>query len=126
KPILLVAAGVVGAALWVIVPRPFVPVPMWAWAVVGAALVACAIPSVATRMVSLLDRVCRPSRATRAGVAVAIAIVSSVYLVFTAARQDRDFFPKTQDDQSYVLQMRMLSHGRLWMPAHPLGDFFDS
>src|SRR5262249_44793906 len=26
----------------------------------------------------------------------------------------------------YALQIRMLSHGRLWMPKHPLADFFDS
>ena len=26
----------------------------------------------------------------------------------------------------YLLQAQMLAHGRLWMPPHPLGEFFDS
>ena len=44
----------------------------------------------------------------------------------TAFLQDRDLFPKTHDDCSYVIGMQMLARGRLWMPALPLPDFFDS
>jgi len=55
-----------------------------------------------------------------------VAILSIAYLIFTASRQDRDFFPKTLDDQSYVIQMRMLATGKLWKQEHPCADFFDT
>src|SRR5205085_1281309 len=50
----------------------------------------------------------------------------AAYFIFTAFHQERDLFPKTHDDQSYLIQMQMLAHGRLWMPQHPLADFFDT
>ena len=56
----------------------------------------------------------------------AVAIVAGVFLFWTAWWQGRDFFPKTHDEQSYLLQMRMLAQGRLWMPAHELADFFET
>jgi hypothetical protein len=59
-------------------------------------------------------------------IAITIALLSTVYLAFTAHRQDRDFFPKTLDDQAYVVQMHMLAQGRLWMPQHLCADFFDT
>jgi hypothetical protein len=34
--------------------------------------------------------------------------------------------PQWADEQSYLIQMQMLARGRLWMPEHPAGDFFES
>ena len=34
--------------------------------------------------------------------------------------------PQWHDEHSYLIQMQMLSRGHLWMPAHPMGDFFES
>ena len=57
---------------------------------------------------------------------VLISIIAAVYFLLTAIRQDRDFFPKTHDECSYAIQVRQLAIGRLWLPPHPLADFFDS
>ena len=51
---------------------------------------------------------------------------SSLYLAGTAYFHARDLFPRVHDEQSYMLGARMLARGRLWMPQHPLADFFDS
>ncbi|HEX8916802.1 MAG TPA: glycosyltransferase family 39 protein, partial [Humisphaera sp.] len=67
-----------------------------------------------------------PSPRGRAWTAVSVGVVAAVYFVATAALQGRDLFPKTHDDLSYLLQIRMLAAGRLWMPAHPLADHFDA
>ena len=126
KPMLVLAVCVIGAAMWWVIPRPFVPVPVWAWLISLAALVACAVPSVAAKLLSLIDRLRNPSPRNRFRTACAIAVLSCIYLAFTAHRQDRDFFAKTLDDQSYVIQMRMLAQGKLWMPQHASADFFDT
>jgi hypothetical protein len=55
-----------------------------------------------------------------------VAVGSAAYFAFAANRQNRDFFPKTLDDQAYVIQARMLAQGKLWMPQHECADFFDS
>ena len=38
----------------------------------------------------------------------------------------RDWFPRLHDEQRVLLQMRMMAHGRLWMPQHQLADFFET
>ena len=55
-----------------------------------------------------------------------IAALATIYLLGTAAFQERDFFPRFHDEHAYLLQARMLAHGRLWAPQHPLADFFET
>jgi len=63
----------------------------------------------------------------RAGVtAIAVAIISAGYFAFTAYHQGRYLHPHWHDELSYVIQMRMLAEGKLWMPAHPVGEFFET
>jgi hypothetical protein len=69
--------------------------------------------------------VTRPSEPS-SGTALLVGVVATAYFVFTAFHQDRDLFPKTHDESSYLLGMQMLAHGRLWMPKHPLADFFET
>ena len=57
------------------------------------------------------------------GVIFAAAVA---YLFATARFQGRTFWLKYQDEFSYAIQTQMVAHGRFWMPAHPLADFFDS
>lgn len=57
---------------------------------------------------------------------VVIFLLSACYLVWTGLRQKRAFAPTYEDEFSYLLQARMLASGRLWLPAHPLADFFES
>lgn len=73
-----------------------------------------------------LDRLRRPSRAVMVVIAVAIFVISWKYFFFSATHAGRDLSPKLHDEFMYLLQARMLAHGRLWMPQHPLADFFQS
>ncbi len=57
---------------------------------------------------------------------VGVAVLSSAYFLVTALVQDRYLGPRYHDDCVYLIQAQMLKAGRLWMPALPLGDFFDS
>ena len=55
-----------------------------------------------------------------------IFLMSTAYLLLTALGQHRDMVPKFHDEFMHLLQMRMLAAGRLWMPQHPLADFFET
>jgi hypothetical protein len=96
------------------------------WLVVAAAVTVAVIPPVSRTIGAGLNWARYPSPRARAVTATAIALLASAYFLFTALNQGRDLFPKTHDDQSYYLQMQMLAVGRLWMPQHPLADFFDT
>lgn len=85
-----------------------------------------ALPPVNRWLVGLLERWRRPSASTRCRVALALWIVSTVYLLLSAWQQGRDFFPKMHDEQMHLLHARILARGRLWMPPHPLYRFFET
>ncbi len=74
----------------------------------------------------ILDRTRHPSRRTRRLIALAAILVAAAYLTFTAFRQHRYLKPIWPDEFSFVIQMRMLCHGRLWAPANELAPFFDA
>ena len=96
------------------------------WAMIGGSAALALFPPVASRIERLLQKIRQRSPRAVALASVAIAVVAAAYFIFTAVLQDRDLFPKTHDDCSYLIQMQMLARGRLWMPALPLTDFFDS
>ena len=122
----LVLAILIGAQISREMPPVIVPVPPFAWIATLVIIAVAAIPVARNRLGLWLERISGPSATNRTRAAIGIAIASCFYLTFTAHRQDRDFFPKTLDDQSYVIQMHMLAHGKLWMPSHPCADFFDT
>jgi hypothetical protein len=68
----------------------------------------------------------RPTPKTRRLTALAIAATSSLFLYWAARCQHVTPKPQFEDEFSYLIQMRMLAHGRFWMPAIPLPQFFDS
>jgi hypothetical protein len=118
-----------GLACWLTLPLgpagEHASVPLWRW--MAAALVgifAFVLPR--GPLESVAQKLRAPSPRKRAWIGVAIAVFAASYLALTAVHQDRDFFAKTHDECSYLLQTHMLAHGRLWMPSHPLADFFDS
>ena len=100
----------------------------WRWAAVALLTAVGALPAVHLRLAKAMDRLAEAGRSpsVRLKMAVVLAVVAALYFAATAHLQGRDLFPKTHDDQSYLLQMRLLASGRLWTaaPAHP--DFFDS
>ncbi len=54
--------------------------------------------------------------------ALIVAVLGAAYLALTAIHQDRFLQPHWHDELSYVIQMRMLAQGKLWMPAHPVSQ----
>lgn len=117
-----------GLALWLTVGRGWrdwnaqAPVLVF-----GLILASLALVKPIRRVVLALGEAVRsPSPRARRVTAVVVALASAAYLLFTAIHQHRAMIPVWHDEYGFLLQMRMLSHGILWMPRHPLGDFFDS
>src|SRR5687768_2801185 len=96
------------------------------WLLLGLVIAIAFIPAVRASVLPLLERVRTVDATARRRVAIGFAIIAGLYFIWTAHWQDRDFFPKTHDEQSYLLQMRMLMRGKLWMPGHELADFFET
>ena len=96
------------------------------WGLLAAAVGAALVPRVHRPVNRLLGRIRHPSDRALEWATLGIAAASTGYFVFTAFLQDRDLFPKTHDEGSYVIGLRMLARGRLWMDQHPLADFFDT
>src|SRR5215207_1223369 len=124
--ILILAMLLIGVAWYWITPPAYVGLPRWCWTAMAAGALLHAVRPTGRWLHGAIERVRHPSTSTRTRAAVCIAIGAWLYLTFTAHQQDRDFFPKTQDDQAYAIQTQMLARGRLWMSPHPCADFFDS
>ena len=132
---LLVGMAALGVLVLILLPplseggpetRVWADFGMVRWGFLAVVVCLLLVPAVRVRLAPLLERVRDVSPAVRPRIAVGISIVVGAYLLWTADWQERDFFAKTHDEQSYLLQMRMLAEGRLWMPAHELADFFET
>lgn len=126
RRIATVALLLVGAGCLLLLPDPPVPMTPLRWIGLVAIVALGLVPAVHRPVARVLDGLRRPSRERRRWIAVGVAIAAGTYTLVTAQLQDRDLFPKSHDEQSYVLQMRMLASGRLWLDAHPAGAFFDT
>jgi hypothetical protein len=84
------------------------------------------IPAIARPLSRVLDKLRTPSNKVRWIVAAIIFVLSARYFLLSASLAERRLFPTYHDEFMYLMQAQMLAHGRLWMPAHPLGEFFDS
>jgi hypothetical protein len=84
-----------------------------------------AIPKINHRLTPWLDRLRSPSTKIKAITFSILFVISARYFLFSADAAGRGLFPTLHDEFMYLLQARMLARGRLWMPAHPLADFFD-
>ena len=60
--------------------------------------------------------------------AVSIAGIVASHLFLEAHWFRNELYLKFHDESVYMIQAHMLAHGRLWLPAYPVGirDFFDS
>ncbi len=67
-----------------------------------------------------------PSAKTRALIALVLTLLSARYFLFTAVNQGRHLIPGMHDEYMYLLQARFLVEGHLWLPAHPLNQFFET
>jgi hypothetical protein len=125
RRITAVALLACGGALWVAIGNGR-GMGLMRWVLLAAAVAIGALPPVSRRVVARLDRIRHPTQRTIERTALLVGVLATAYFVFTAFHQDRDLFPKTHDEGSYLLGMHMLAHGRLWMPKHPLADFFET
>jgi len=127
-PMARVAGGglfIVGIQLWLIIGRGYWGTNVQVLIAVLAGLL-LAVPLVRRTLSQWLDAVRSPSPAVRTRVAVAIAMVVPVYLYVTAIQQGRPFLLMFHDELQFRLQTVMAAHGHLWLPTHPLADFFDT
>jgi hypothetical protein len=122
---------VVGVVIWLAVDRADPArrgraVQYWQGRAVLLVAAACLLPGVAARVAAALEPLRHPSVRARRWTMLAVALLSGLYLGLTAIQQHRPLFPKIHDENMYLLQARMLTEGRLWLPAHPLADFFET
>jgi hypothetical protein len=75
---------------------------------------------------NLLQQVRSPSRQALWLITLGLMLASALYLYGAAIYAGRTFGLKWHDEFSFALQARMFASGHLWMPQHPLADFFDS
>lgn len=126
----VIAMLAAGLGLWVSLPYGLagqhVRTVWWRWLAAGLAAATCLIPRFAQWFDERLNSLRAMPPRSRTIAAIAISCVAALYFLLTAINQQRDFFPKTHDECSYEIQVRQLAIGRLWMPQHPLADFFDS
>jgi len=92
----------------------------------AAAMLVAIVPPVNRLIWKFLRRLRHPSPKLRAGIAIGVAAVAGFTLAGYAVSSGRDLFPTMHDESQFLLQARMLAAGRLWMPGHPLIDFFDT
>jgi hypothetical protein len=91
----------------------------------GIVLILAMLPWTARPLARWLRTAERLSRRGRWAVTGLVLLGTLALLLDSARVQNRDVSLKYHDQFSYLLQARMLSAGRLWMPRHPLADFFD-
>jgi 4-amino-4-deoxy-L-arabinose transferase-like glycosyltransferase len=120
----LITAMLMGGALCVAARPDLRDAPPWIAITVG--LFVGLIPQVGDAITKGLDRLRNPSRKVRWSIAAVLLLASARYFLFSADLADRPLMPQLHDEFMYLLQAKMLAHGRLWMPPHPLGEFFDS
>lgn len=89
-------------------------------------LLVALIPPVWRRAAITLDQIRQQRWRSANWMAVGVAIVAALLLYAFAASQGRPFIPTFHDEHAYLIQMQMLARGRLWMPQHPMADFFET
>jgi hypothetical protein len=82
------------------------------------------IPFISQKILRLHEQCSRSSSRLKIGSAICIGIISTSYLIQSAIWQDRGFDPHMHDEFTYLLQARILSEGKLWMPSHALPEFW--
>jgi hypothetical protein len=94
--------------------------------VAGAVFLLLLVPPVRRWMTVALDRLRTPSAPAATWTAVGVWIGAALLLFAFAAGEGRTFVPTYHDEHANLIQMQMLAQGRLWMPRHPMADFFET
>jgi hypothetical protein len=96
------------------------------WIVMGAALLFGLTPVGRWSVDRIAGKLRGIPKRNHFKLALVVSLWAIVYLLVAAGIGGREFFPKWHDEQMLILQTRLLAHGRLWMPEHPLADFFEA
>jgi hypothetical protein len=126
RPMRLISIAILvllGVGLWLLSGND---VPLLRWNIVLAVTAITIVPGINRKLATGMERLRVLSPAARWKLALGAGVAASIYLAATAFDQARDLFPKMEDECSYVLGAQMLAHGRLWLPAHALPDFFET
>jgi hypothetical protein len=117
--------ALVGIQAWLLIDNAF-------WGrnsqvtLLAAALLVAVIPPLPRVAWIFLRRLRHPTGGARAITAWAVALIAGISLYRYALACGRDLLPVMHDEFQFLLQARMLAGGKLWMPPHPLIDFFDT
>ncbi len=87
---------------------------------------AAAVGPVRRRIFLGIEKLRRPTAAGRMWTAVGVGLGAAALLYWTAIYDHRSFEPHVHDEFVYQIAAHQLAIGRLWMPRHPLADFFES
>lgn len=123
--IIFLGAWLLGLGIW-INTDPWLVRSATRLAIYAGAIVICFIPPVRRLLCSLGKLLDRRGRVATPALFLAMSLLALVILYATAVQSHRKFSPVMHDEYSYLLQAQMLARGHLSMPAHPLGDFFDT
>jgi len=66
------------------------------------------------------------SRKRPGATAFGVGLAGTAVLVAVAFAQQRVLIPQWHDEMSYAIQAQTIAGGRLWLPAHPLGEAVSS
>jgi hypothetical protein len=127
---LVCGVALMAASTWAIVTRDkrvvtFAGARRWyiaGWAI-GLLLVG-AIPLVHQLILAAVARLRRVTPTGRRLTTILVFVLATGYLLLTAWLQGRDLTMNIQDEMMYLVQAQMLAHGHLYLPAHPMADFF--
>lgn len=103
-------------------PASRLPPQLLGWALAPLAL----LTPVGRGLLALRRRLNNPRPRSVALATLVISVVSATYFLLSAMHQGRGLEPHFQDEHAYLVQARILARGRLWMPPHPLPQFFDT
>jgi hypothetical protein len=124
RNLLVISAALIGIGLCVAKRLQLDSAALWCG--LAAGLLVAAAPPLGRAVGRLFDRVRHPDPKVRRIIALLLLLGSAKYALVSADLAKRPMIPQIHDESMVLLQARMLSHGRLWMPAHPMADFFDS
>jgi hypothetical protein len=83
-----------------------------------------AIPLFHRFLIGVIERLRGVTAVGRRRTTILIFILATGYLLLTAHLQERDFDMNIQDELMYLVQAQLIAHGHLYLPAHPMADFF--
>src|SRR5580692_1519153 len=94
--------------------------------IVAGVFALAAVGPVRRKIFAGIERLRRPTPRGRAWMTLGVGLAAGGLFYWTAVYDGRSFEPHVHDEFVYQIAARQLAIGRLWMPRHPLADFFES